>query len=75
MAEGDETLKGSKYLWLYGREKVPRSRRMEFAELKRMGLKVGRAWAMKEMLRDLRNDVYPESAWKFRKPQAICLIV
>ena len=67
MEEGDETLKGSKYLWLYGRENVPRSRRIEFAELKRMGLKVGRAWAMKEMLRDLWNYVYPESAWKFWK--------
>ena len=67
MEEGDETLKGSKYLWLYGRENVPRSRRLEFAGLKRMGLKVGRAWAMKEMLRELWSYVYPESAWKFWK--------
>lgn len=65
MDEGDETLKGSKYLWLYGRENVPRARRLEFADLKRRGLKVGRAWAMKEMLRDLWSYVYPESAWKF----------
>jgi transposase len=67
MEEGDERLKGSKYLWLYGRENVPRSRRLEFAELKRMGLKVGRAWAIKEMLRELWSYVYPESAWKFWK--------
>jgi len=67
MEEGDETLKGSKYLWLYGRENVPRSRRLEFAELKRMGLKVGRAWAIKEMLRELWGYVYLESAWKFWK--------
>lgn len=67
MEEGDERLKGSKYLWLYGRENVPRSRRLEFAELKRMGLKVGRAWAIKELLRDLWSYVYPESAWKFWK--------
>lgn len=65
MQEGDETLKGSRYLWLYGRENVPRSRWLEFADLKRMGLKVGRAWAIKEMLRDLWSYVYPESAWKF----------
>lgn len=64
---GDETLKGSKYLWLYGRENVPRSRRLEFADLKRKGLKVGRAWAIKEMLRDLWSYVYPESACKFWK--------
>ena len=60
-------MKGSKSLWLYGRENVPRSRRMAFAELKRMGLKVGRAWAKKEMLRDRWNDIYPASAWKFWK--------
>lgn len=67
MAEGDERLKGSKYLWLYGRENVPRKRRLEFAELKRMGLKVGRAWAIKEMLRELWSYVYSVSAWKFWK--------
>lgn len=52
-AEGDRTLVGSKYLWLYGKENVPRRRRMEFAALKRANLKTGRAWAMKEMLRQL----------------------
>ena len=40
---------------------------MEFVELKRMEVKVGRAWAMKETLRARRNDVYPESAWRFWK--------
>jgi len=67
MAAGDETLKRTKYLWLYGRENVPRSRRMEFAELKRMGLKVSRAWAIKELLRDLWGYVYPASARGFWK--------
>lgn len=52
-AEGDRTLVGSKYLWLYGKENVPRRRRMEFAVLKRAKLKTGRGWAMKEMLRQL----------------------
>jgi transposase len=50
---GDRTLVGSKYLWLYGKENVPRRRRIEFAALKRANLKTGRAWAMKEMLREL----------------------
>jgi hypothetical protein len=36
-----------------GKENVPRSRRMEFAFLKRANLKTGRAWAMKELLREL----------------------
>lgn len=35
MASGDETLKGSKYLWLYSRENVPERRRDKFAALRR----------------------------------------
>lgn len=67
MADGDETLKGSKYLWLYSRENVPASRRSEFAALRDQELKVGRAWAIKEMLRRLWHYVYPASGWKFWK--------
>ena len=67
MAVGDETLKGSKYLWLYSRENVPERRRDEFAALRRQELKVGRAWAGKEALRRLWHDVYPASGWKFWK--------
>jgi transposase len=52
-AQGDRTLVGSKYLWLYGKQNVPRTRRLEFSALKRAKLKTGRAWAMKEMLREL----------------------
>jgi transposase len=55
VARGDRTLVGSKYLWLYGKQNVPRSRRSEFAALKRANLKTGRAWAMKELLRELWN--------------------
>ena len=67
MASGDETLKGSKYLWLYSRENVPQQRRDEFAILRRKELKVGRAWAIKESLRHLWHYVYPGSGWKFWK--------
>ncbi len=67
MASGDETLKGSKYLWLYSRENVPERRRKEFAVLIRQELKVGRAWALKEALRRLWGYVYPASGWKFWK--------
>ena len=67
MAAGDETLKGSKYLWLYGRENVPEKRRDEFAVLMRQELKVGRAWAIKESLRRLWCYVYPASGLKFWK--------
>jgi transposase len=65
MESGDETLKGSKYLWLYNRENVPDRRRDEFDTLMRKELKVGRAWAIKEALRRLWQYVYPASGWKF----------
>ena len=67
MESGDETLKGSKYLWLYSRENVPERRQDEFAALLRQELKVGRAWAIKEALRRLWHYVYPPSGWKFWK--------
>ncbi|HNP84320.1 MAG TPA: ISL3 family transposase [Nitrospira sp.] len=67
MESGDETLKGSKYLWLYSREHVPARRRDEFAALRHKELKVGRAWAIKEALRRLWHYVYPASGWKFWK--------
>lgn len=67
MEAGDETLKGSKYLWLYNRENVPERRRDEFAALRHKELKVGRAWAIKESLRRLWHYVYPASGWKFWK--------
>lgn len=56
---GNDTLKGSKYLWLASRENIPAHRRREFAALKSMQLKTARAWAMKESLRHL---------WDFRTP-------
>ncbi|MCA9499049.1 MAG: transposase [Nitrospira sp.] len=51
MESGDETLKGTKYLWLYNRKNVPEQRRKDFPALRRQKFKVGRAWAIKETLR------------------------
>ena len=67
LAAGDGTLTGSKYLWLYSQENVPSARRAEFNALRRKALKVGRAWALKEALRQLWAYVYPASGWKFWK--------
>lgn len=50
-AQGDERLKGTKYLWLANRENVPEWRRAEFEAVKGTNLKTGRAWAIKESLR------------------------
>ena len=63
-AEGDETLKRTKYLWLYSEENLPESAREKFAALRSLHLKTGRAWAIKESLRDLWR--YRRKGWGLR---------
>ena len=69
-AQGDERLTGSKYVLLYGEENVPDRHRERFAELtrrrSRKKLKMARAWALKESLRDLwrcRTRAEAEAQW------------
>jgi transposase len=50
--QGASPLTGMKYLWLYGEERLP-DRTDAFAALQASHLDVGRAWAIKELLRDL----------------------
>jgi transposase len=64
-SDDDSTLKGTRYLWLYGKENVPDSRVEQFASLRAMKLKTARAWAIKEMLRDLWNHRSREEASAF----------
>jgi transposase len=63
-AEGDEALKGTKYLWLYAKENLPESERARFAALRALHLKTGRAWAIKESLRALWG--YRRKGWALR---------
>jgi transposase len=49
MAQGDETLKGSRQLWLYNPQHFSPDQAQEFAALKDLHLKVARAWAAKEL--------------------------
>lgn len=66
-AEGDDTLAGSKYLWLYSAENLPEKHEGRFEELRSADLKTGRAWAIKESLRQLWSStsrVEGESYWK-----------
>ena len=51
--EGNEFLKGTKYLWLWSGENLPAYRREEFEELRAKDLKVCRAYAIKENLRNM----------------------
>ena len=45
-AEGDDTLKHTRYLWLHGQ--LPETKQAGFAELLEINLKTARAWAYKE---------------------------
>jgi transposase len=63
-ALGDEVLTGSKYLWLFAEENLPDRHRKRFAALKAGNLRTGRAWAIKESLRDLWS--YTRRGWAER---------
>jgi transposase len=63
--QGFDWLKNTKWLWLANDENVPQWRRAEFEELKKMDLKVGRAWSIKENLRNFWNCETKKKAKKF----------
>ena len=60
---GDESLKRTKYLWLYAGENLPEKHRERFEALKAQDLRTGRAWAIKENLRELWNSSTREVAF------------
>jgi len=64
MAQGDETLKGTRQLWLYNPENFSSEQVQEFSALKDLHLKVARAWAAKEMFSTFWN--YREKGWARR---------
>lgn len=63
--QGDETLKGTRQLWLFNEKNLSDSRRATLKELKTLNLKVARAWAMKESLRGLWDYLCPTWARRF----------
>ena len=62
--EDDETLKGTKYLWLFAEENLPEKWEERFAALRQLHLRTGRAWAIKEALRVLWS--YQRKGWALR---------
>ncbi|MEW5805012.1 MAG: ISL3 family transposase [bacterium] len=64
---GEQTLKGTKYLWLWSQENIPLWRREEFEALRAKDLQVCRAWAIKENLRHLWDYWYEGSMRKYFK--------
>lgn len=65
--EQDETLKGTKYLWLTNPKNWSEQQQASFNELKDKELKVGRAWSIKEMFSGLWNYRYEKAARRFFK--------
>jgi transposase len=61
MEQGNEILKGTKYLWLWNEENVPEYRRADFDRLRSLDLKVCRARAIKDNLRHLWE--YHKEGW------------
>lgn len=64
LAEGDETLKGTRQLWLYNPENLSSEQAEEFSALKDLHLKVARAWAAKELFSKFWE--YQEEGWARR---------
>ncbi len=65
MKDGDETLKGTKYLFLKNKNTFRKDEEKRFKELCQGSLQVGRAWAMKEMFKEFWSYKYEGSAEKF----------
>jgi transposase len=67
MEDQNDILKGTKFLWLFAEENVPEKMVEVFAFLRRLNLKTGRAWAIKESLRELwsyRRRGWAELYWQ-----------
>ena len=52
-ATGDETLKGTRHLWLYHPDHLPAKRAVCFKELVSKALKTSRAWMLKELAMEM----------------------
>ena len=64
LQQGDATLTGSKYLWLYSAGNLPVAAQARFDSIKQGNLKTARAWALKESLREMWN--YHSVGWATR---------
>ncbi len=62
---GESVLKRTRHLWLYNRAHVPADRRDAFTVLQQQHLKVARAWAIKEALRELWDYRHIGAARRF----------
>jgi transposase len=61
-ARGDTTLKGTRQLWLFGLENLPRRWAGRFKALRQAVTKTARAWKIKELLRSFWDCQEPDEA-------------
>ena len=66
-ADGDKRLSRTRYLWLSGQENLSEQQRERFDAVYTQGLQTGKAWAYKEMLRDLWHHADAASATAYFK--------
>lgn len=50
-AQGNDILKSTRQLWLYGMENLPAKHAQRFEEIRRLNLQTSRAWTLKEVFR------------------------
>ena len=67
LEQGEQVLKGTKYLWLWSEENIPEWRREEFDSIRAKDLRICRAWAIKENLRHQWDYHYEASMRKYFK--------
>lgn len=67
LAKGDDTLKNTRQLWLFNPMNFSDEQAADFEQLKFSGLKVARAWAIKELFSKLWTYCYEGCARKFFK--------
>jgi transposase len=58
-------LKGTRQLWLYGLENVPKKWAARFRELRALATKTARAWKVKELFRSFWSCADPDDATEF----------
>ena len=67
LKNGNTDLKGTRYIWLYASENLPDKYREKYEELKKSDLMTGKAYPMKENIRELWNAPSRDDAMKYWK--------
>ena len=65
LKQGSTDLKGTRYIWLYASKNLPDKYREKYEELKRSDLLTGKAYSMKENIRELWNAPSRDDAMKY----------